>query len=392
MAVINKRKEAEVLNIDNSRRVGHLNIALTNSLHTPLSKQHLDSKMFLGLNRLLNGTVFNLQDETCFKKVLRDTDDVWLLSGGAYYGRTYMLDKVVDQYEELSKVIGIPAKVLKDYAENTSSHYRRFFIWKDEAKTKKRWIEAPDETLKQIQELILKRILYKVPPTKFSHGFVCGRSIVTNARVHTGKKFVLKLDLKNFFPSITREMLQGAMAPYINPDNAKFILPAIELCLLNGRLPQGAPTSPAASNIVGRKIDLLMYGIALKSNYSYSRYADDLVFSSNRSTLYEIIPLIKACINKMGLAVNEKKVKILKRHQRQTVTGLVVNAEGKTSVSRRKRMQLRAYIHHILVGRRSIESVNFPKLKGHITFIAMANPEQGRWFLDKLKEIEAMRE
>ena len=212
------------------------------------------------------------------------------------------------------------------------------------------------------------------------------------AKEHTGKKFVLKLDIKNFFPSITREMVYGAMYDDINAENIKYIVPAIEMCLLDGRLPQGAPTSPAISNIVCRNLDLLLSGAikCLGFEISYTRYADDLIFSSNDDKIYRIIPIIKKLVTKFGFIVNEKKVKVLKSHQRQTVTGLVVNCPGKTSVRRRTRMNLRAYMHQIIIGKKPIENVNINKLRGDVNIIVMANPQQGKWFKDKFDTIIEM--
>lgn len=185
-------------------------------------------------------------------------------------------------------------------------------------------------------------------------------------------------------------MVYGAMLGELKPETVRIIIPAIEMCLMDGRLPQGAPTSPAISNIVCKPLDLIFSGISERYNMKYSRYADDLIFSSDSDMIYKVIPIIKSIITKFGLVVNEKKVKVLKKHQRQTVTGLVVNAEGKTSVRRRNRMNLRAYIHQILTGKKPIDRVNINRLRGNVNLINMANPEQGKWFVEKFNEILAM--
>lgn len=301
-----------------------------------------------------------------------------------------IIDSPVNQEKEIARFLGVDENTVNEIISDTKKHYSKFFIWKDEEHTKKRWIEAPDEILKGIQEHILHNVLYKMAPTKFAHGFIHGRSIVSCAKEHTGKKFVLKLDLKNFFPSISRDMVYGAMFSELTPENVKIIIPAIELCLMNGRLPQGAPTSPAISNIVCKPLDMVLYGIAERFGLTYTRYADDLIFSSNDDTIYKVIPIIKSTIVKFGLVVNEKKVKVLKKHQRQTVTGLVVNADGKTSVRRKKRMNLRAFMHQILIGEKPLDRVNINRLRGNVNLINMANPEQGKWFVEKFNEIIAM--
>lgn len=301
-----------------------------------------------------------------------------------------IIDSPVNQEKEIARFLGVDENTVNEIISDTKKHYSKFFIWKDEEHTKKRWIEAPDEILKRIQEHILHNVLYKMAPTKFAHGFIHGRSIVSCAKEHTGKKFVLKLDLKNFFPSISRDMVYGAMFSELTPENVKIIIPAIELCLMDGRLPQGAPTSPAISNIVCKPLDMVLYGIAERFGLTYTRYADDLIFSSNDDTIYKVIPIIKSTIVKFGLVMNEKKVKVLKKHQRQTVTGLVVNADGKTSVRRKKRMNLRAFMHQILIGKKPLDRVNINRLRGNVNLINMANPEQGKWFVEKFNEIIAM--
>lgn len=346
--------------------------------------------------KIMNGSFFErdcrerINDEESIDSVFGKDEKFILVQKREWERGKFIIDSPVNQEKEIARFLGIDENTVNEIISDTKKHYSKFFIWKDEEHTKKRWIEAPDEILKGIQEHILHSVLYKMAPTKFAHGFIHGRSIVSCAKEHTGKKFVLKLDLKNFFPSISRDMVYGAMFSELTPENVKIIIPAIELCLMDGRLPQGAPTSPAISNIVCKPLDMVLYGIAERFGLTYTRYADDLIFSSNDDTIYKVIPIIKSTIVKFGLVVNEKKVKVLKKHQRQTVTGLVVNADGKTSVRRKKRMNLRAFMHQILIGKKPLDRVNINRLRGNVNLINMANPEQGKWFVEKFNEIIAM--
>lgn len=346
--------------------------------------------------KIMNGSFFERGygersgDEESIDSVFGKDEKFILVQKREWERGKLIIDSPVNQEKEIARFLGIDENTVNEIISDTKKHYSKFFIWKDEEHTKKRWIEAPDEILKGIQEHILRSILYKMAPTKFAHGFIHGRSIVSCAKEHTGKKFVLKLDLKNFFPSISRDMVYGAMFSELTPENVKIIIPAIELCLMDGRLPQGAPTSPAISNIVCKPLDMVLYGIAERFGFTYTRYADDLIFSSNDDTIYKVIPIIKSTIVKFGLVVNEKKVKVLKKHQRQTVTGLVVNADGKTSIRRKKRMNLRAFMHQILIGKKPLDRVNINRLRGNVNLINMANPEQGKWFVEKFNEIIAM--
>lgn len=399
--IVDKTKEFEAF-FKESQDIPSMNYfcgVLSNRKMFSLTKRNQSYSDFLKiLGKILNGEIFEKDyriyvhsDEEMLEKAFgKDEKFIKVYQCSPWSRASYMIDSPVNQEEELSKCLNIDVSVLREIISDTSKHYSRFFIWKDEEHTKKRWIEAPDDLLKSIQEEILHNVWYKMAATKFAHGFIHGKSIVSCAKEHTGKKFVLKLDLKNFFPSITREMVYGAMYSELSPENAKILIPAIELCLMNGRLPQGAPTSPAISNIVCKPLDLVLYGIANKFGLTYTRYADDLIFSGDSDEIYRVIPIIKSTITKFGLIVNEKKVKVLKKHQRQTVTGLVVNADGKTSVRRRKRMNLRAFMHQILIGKKPIDRVNMNRLRGNVNLIYMANPEQGKWFVEKLNEIIAM--
>ena len=362
-----------------------------------LIRRNTTQKTFMeNVCKIMNGSFFERDygernsDEESVNSTFGKDEKFILVQKSEWERGKLIIDSPVNQEKEIARFLGIDENTVNEIISDTKKHYSKFFIWKDEEHTKKRWIEAPDEVLKGIQEHILHNVLYKMAPTKFAHGFIHGRSIVSCAKEHTGKKFVLKLDLKNFFPSISRDMVYGAMFSELTPENVKIIIPAIELCLMDGRLPQGAPTSPAISNIVCKPLDMVLYGIAERFGLTYTRYADDLIFSSNDDTIYKVIPIIKSTIVKFGLIVNEKKVKVLKKHQRQTVTGLVVNAEGKTSVRRKKRMNLRAFMHQILIGKKPLDRVNINRLRGNVNLINMANPEQGKWFVEKFNEIIAM--
>ena len=294
--------------------------------------------------------------------------------------------------ENLPEFFGCGEIALGRIVNATADHYRKFFLWKDREHTRKRWIEAPDEELKAMQRRIL-RLLYQLASSPYAHGFTIGRGIVSNAGMHTGKAYIVKLDLKNFFPSITREMIfeQLTGSGIVTENNRSRIETILKLCLLEDRLPQGAPTSPAISNFVCRKLDFTLAKLAMRHRMNYTRYADDLTFSGDSGACYRLIPVIRHIIEQYGFRVNERKVNVLKRHQRQTVTGLVVNQAGMTSIPRRKRLKLRAFMHHIITGKIPMNEFNDAKLKGHVSLIQMANPHQGAYFRRQLAIIEKMR-
>ena len=144
---------------------------------------------------------------------------------------------------------------------------------------KRRQIEAPTPELKEAQRWLLVDWLYSLQPTDAAHGFVAGRSIVTNASCHVGRKLVVTADIRNFFPSITASQVSKAIAP--------LSLSLLERCAITklvtrrGRLPQGAPTSPHLANLVARYLDMRLTGLALCGGWTYTRYADDLTFSGD---------------------------------------------------------------------------------------------------------------
>ena len=294
--------------------------------------------------------------------------------------------------ENLAEFFGCGDQLIRRMANSPGSHYRKFFLWKDREHTRKRWIEAPDPELKAIQKRILA-LLYQMAPSPQAHGFATGRGIVSNARVHTGKRYIVKLDLKDFFPSITRSMIlkQWNDSGLITPENRIRMETLLNLCLLENRLPQGAPTSPAISNLVCRRLDFILAKFARHHKMKYTRYADDLTFSSDSDSCYRLIPVIRRIVEQYGFRINERKVNVLKRHQRQTVTGLVVNQVKQTSVPRRKRLKLRAFVHQIIAGKIPLNEFNYAKLKGHVSLIRMANPKQGEYFRRQLEIIEKMR-
>lgn len=394
--IVDKTKEFEAFlknAQDRPETVNFISALNKRKLFSLIRRNTAQKTLMENVCKIMNGSFFEMErnsDEESVDSMFGKDEKFILVQKREWERGKLIIDSPVNQEKEIARFLGIDENTVNEIISDTKKHYSKFFIWKDEEHTKKRWIEAPDGVLKGIQEHILHSVLYKMAPTKFAHGFIHGRSIVSCAKEHTGKKFVLKLDLKNFFPSISRDMVYGAMFSELTPENVKIIIPAIELCLMDGRLPQGAPTSPAISNIVCKPLDMVLYGIAERFGLTYTRYADDLIFSSNDDTIYKVIPIIKSTIVKFGLVVNKKKVKVLKKHQRQTVTGLVVNADGKTSIRRKKRMNLRAFMHQILVGKKPLDRVNINRLRGNVNLINMANPEQGKWFVEKFNEIIAM--
>ncbi len=219
-------------------------------------------------------------------------------------------------------------------------------------------ILAPIGLTRELQEKLAPVLLERYSAHPAAQGFLKERSILTNARVHAGQRLVLNIDLEDFFPSINFGRVRGLfMAEPFKLGPAAAALFA-QLCTYRNGLPQGAPTSPALSNFIAADLDRRLARLARESNVRYTRYADDITFSSNQPTLPQTLivtvagegrasvqvaePLERA-ITASGFAINHKKVRLQTRHQRQSVTGLHVNA--KPNVSRARIRRMRAMLH-----------------------------------------------
>jgi retron-type reverse transcriptase len=277
------------------------------------------------------------------------------------------------------------------------THYVRFAVKKRSGG--ERVLSAPHKRLKAIQRWILAEMLGKIPLENPAHGFVPTRGIVSNATPHVGQQFVVNLDLKDFFPSIGYKRVRHAFrrVGYSGAVSTVFALLCTECprqpVTFNGEryevasgslgLPQGAPTSPALSNLVSRKLDKRLAGFARKLGLNYTRYADDLTFSGPA----ELAPRIGYILAKVrhvaleeGFTVNEKKTRVMRRSRAMEVTGVVVN--DKASVDRDEIRRLRAILHRAKTeGLDKQNRADHPHfrawLQGKIAFISMVKPDTG---------------
>lgn len=280
---------------------------------------------------------------------------------------------------------------------NKSKNYNTFFIPRKNNQYRK--IDEPIGDLKLFQRRINYHFTYRsLVESKNAHGFVRGRSIVTNARCHVKKKILLKLDLKDFFHSIKKKDVLEIFHGLGQIDQVARYL--TELCTYEGHLPQGAPTSPLLSNIKCWTLDLRLDGLAKKSGLDYSRYADDLVFSGQKikKSLYDIIVKV---IQEEGFRVNVRKIFWANNKVAQKVTGLYVN--DKVSYGRKNYKRLSGMIHNfcvndILTEKNLAESKYGLEIKhvkrylyGHIAYLNSIDPEKSRKLKEKLDTIPNSR-
>jgi retron-type reverse transcriptase len=289
----------------------------------------------------------------------------------------------------------------RDAAENV--HYRPFTLAKRDGSQRQIW--APMPRLKAAQRWILREILEKLPIHGAVHGFLPGRSILSNAHVHTDSQIILKMDIKDFFPTITFSRVRGVFrragyrkqistllamlcteAPreVVEQDGKTYYVALGQRCL-----PQGAPTSPAITNTLCRRMDHRLSGLARKLGWRYTRYADDLTFSLPHShkgppRLGTLLGTVTRIVQQEGFAIHAKKTRVARSGSRQTVTGLVVNGDGLPRVPRKLRRELRAAIHNLRQGK-PLEPGDTPeRLAGYAAYIAMTDPALGRKMLEAI--------
>lgn len=226
--------------------------------------------------------------------------------------------------------------------DNPEALYEEFSIKKKNGK--RRTLYKVNDPLKGVQRSIVRNILSHYEISEYATAYKKGASIKKNAEIHSGKKYLLKMDLKDFFGHITYDMVLSLVfnsrsySPF-----AKYAL--TKLCCYKGKLAQGAPTSPAISNIVMKHFDDVMGSWAKNNGISYSRYSDDITFSSNHK-LYPAYVKAKSLLNKMGFEANEEKTHFVTNANRMIVNGITVNNMPRAPIDYRRK--LRQDIYYLL--------------------------------------------
>lgn len=233
----------------------------------------------------------------------------------------------------------IAIKNLLFITNNPEEQYETVYITK--ANGKKREINKPDIVLKSFQKSVYKNILLHIPTSDYAVAYKKGSSLRYSTAVHIGKPMILKLDIKNFFGSILYKTVQEMFLKHGYDYYMATTLTT--LCCYKGRLPQGTPTSPAISNIIMKDFDDKVACFCNTRNIAYTRYSDDMTFSGSFDS-NEVIEFVKDKLNKSGFQLNNKKTKLIKQGQRQTVTGVVVNE--KQQLPKKYRKQVRQEIHY----------------------------------------------
>lgn len=259
--------------------------------------------------------------------------------------------KTITTKPELAKLLGVKPSTLTYslYKVKPAIQYHQFEIPKRNGG--KRVINAPTDKLKNLQSRLsnllqdcideINEVKYPNPEVKRSrlaHGFIRERSIITNAMMHLNKNNVLNIDLNNFFDSFNFGRVRGFFIKNrnfeLNPNIATVIA---QIACYNNKLPQGSPCSPVITNLITHSLDIRLASLAKKHSCTYSRYADDITFSTRKSIFptqimrqeesgeYIAGKKLRSDITRAGFSINDKKTRIQYKDSRQDVTGLIVN-------------------------------------------------------------------
>ena len=310
--------------------------------------------------------------------------------------------RVTDFYD-LQILLKVGGKEL-EYHINKPIYYS-FQIPKKKGGNRK--ILSPNADLIKIQKRLnlYFQAMYLLVKPKEVHGFIAkpkgyelNHSIISNAAAHTNKKHVLNIDLKDFFPSISASRVRSVLVKHVGLNDTQITDAIALLCTYQKSLPVGAATSPVLANFACLDLDKELIAFCYLSDITYTRYADDLTFSSHDYLQSDCIKIIRGIIEKHRFTINEKKFRLLSSQSKQTVTGITVNK--KLNVDRNYIRNIRATLHHIkidglLAATKKHYQVEFAdtllqqkllhKLNGQINYIGQVRGTQDSIYL-KLKQ------
>ena len=328
---------------------------------------------------------------------------------------------LINKHTQLADAVNLSVPQLKGLCYQrevaTNIPYTYFTINKRNGTPRQIW--SPIPRLKFVQRWILENILNNLTTHGAAHGFVRGKSIVTNAAVHSNSSLLIKLDVKDFFPSVHWRRVKGVFRHAGYPEQIATLLALLctesprQMVQQNGKtyyvalsdraLPQGAPTSPALTNIVCLNLDRRLTGLADKVGLRYSRYADDLTFSlpanststenaaqpsDHNQLIGQLLGSVHKILREEGFILNDDKTRVIRMGNQHNVTGMVINGEGVPRVPRKIKRMLRATLHNLDSGQSLRDGETLDTLSGYAAWIASAEPELGQQYLEKIEALQ----
>jgi RNA-directed DNA polymerase len=254
---------------------------------------------------------------------------------------------------EMAQDLGLTTRFIAAFAKGASHAYKTYYITKKNGSY--RTIDQPSKQLKAMQRWLAAYVLNGLPIHPAAMAYRENKSIFDNASLHTTSRYLLRMDCKDFFPSITEEDVRLLIASRPTSFGTWQPFEVDLFCRLvckNGRLTIGAPTSPALSNVVCYDMDAQLTEISKKLGVTYSRYADDLFFSTAEpNVLPELQLKVTAVVGSLtlpkGLSINAAKTRHASKRRARRVTGITLGSDGKPYVGRKVKRKIRAMTHRV---------------------------------------------
>jgi RNA-directed DNA polymerase len=257
--------------------------------------------------------------------------------------------------EDVAELLDVELSSLLYHIRKSPEEGRYETFTLDKSNGGKRKISAPVSALKIIQQKLNQVLQAVYTPKAAVHSFLPNRNVVTNAEQHVKQRFVLCIDLKDFFHSINYGRVWGLLqaVPYELPEDVATVI--AQICCHDNRLPQGAPTSPIVSNMLCAQLDSELLQLAQDNKCIYTRYADDLTFSTSMRQFPDELATeadngdvkagmeLREVVDENGFDLNEDKTRLQHEDYRQMVTGLIVNR--KVNVPREFVREIRSMLH-----------------------------------------------
>jgi retron-type reverse transcriptase len=296
---------------------------------------------------------------------------------------------VIFDHTHLATILGVTESLLRFMVSSPESFYRPFRLRKRRGGS--RLIEAPQHELKMVQHWLQRNLTRNLTVHDAAHGFRRERSVVSNAKQHVGRPLIVKYDVKDFFGSVKEAVVFRNYRRIGYTRRVAHML--TRLTTLGGALPQGAPTSPDLANVAAYRLDARLSGLAGRHEVVYTRYADDLTFSGGGVANPRFRRAVEHIMRDSGFSPNEKKTVLVRRSDRQRVTGLVVN--DKAGWPRATRQWLRQEVYYLAkygvdehVRRRGYQRAAYKEfLYGHLYALRQLHPVEADDALGKLANV-----
>lgn len=287
----------------------------------------------------------------------------------------------------ISEETGLSADDILRIIRSSPRRYKVFEIPKRSGGMRE--IAQPAREVKLLQRVLIDRVLSRLPVHESATAYQHGKSIAVNAALHLGNGPILKMDFRDFFPSIRAEdwLIYCRNAGVLESEDAEF---SASILFRRARhehllkLSIGAPSSPMLSNVLLMSFDALVASEASKRRINYTRYADDMTFSGQRiGMLKDMVGVVNSTVKQIQhpkLTVNSDKTIFVTARHRRLVTGITLSNEGRASLGREKKRKLSAAVHHAALGK--LNSSELLKLSGFLAFANVVEPS----FIERLQK------